>query len=87
MNENKVEDIKKDDVVWEKKIEPETIRKVVTRTCLVLSAYVGYKMGYNWSGYKTNEGLKVIFKADPTLKDHMAEAMGKVITERLKKSK
>lgn len=41
-------------------------------------AVMGFKLGGKWEGYKIGLGLKKCCEADPTLKGHLWEAMGKV---------
>lgn len=39
---------------------------------------VGFKLGRKYEGRLLNEGLKKVCEADPTLKEHLWTAIGKV---------
>lgn len=48
---------------------------LVGSTCLTVA---GFKLGGKWEGHKIGLGLKRCCEADPTLKSHIWEAIGKV---------
>lgn len=48
---------------------------LVGSTCLTVA---GFKLGRKYEGHLLNEGLKKVCEADPTLKEHLWTAMGKV---------
>ena len=56
---------------------------IVGATCVL----IGYKVGNVMCDIKTGMGLEAIFKNDPTLKEHMAEAISKTYKNKLLNNK
>ena len=44
---------------------------------------IGYVVGYRVCDIKTNAGLNAVFQTDPSVKEHMAEAISKTMRNNL----
>lgn len=52
----------------------------------LLSGFVGYKLGYGMLKNNVNMGLHKCFETDPTLKEHLANAISNTLKDGLLKS-